>query len=48
MIMGFDGGKQKTNKKYGPAVTGTSVKQKSLTTSPQKEVKKTPEKLAPT
>ena len=45
MVMSIEGGKQKTIKKHGSAITGTSVKQKSLTTSPQKEVKKAPDKL---
>ena len=47
MVMSVEGGKPKmANKKNGSAVTVTSVKQKSLTTSPQKQqVKKAPDKL---
>ena len=42
MVMGIEGGRQKPYKKHG---TGSSLKQKSLTPSPQKEIKQTPEKL---
>ena len=47
MIISGEGGKQKSNKKqHNPAaLTGTVVKQKSLTASPQKQVKKSPDKL---
>lgn len=45
MVMATEGGKQKANKKYGSAVSGASVKQKSLTTSPQKPVKKAPDDM---
>ena len=47
MIISGEGGKQKGNKKqHNPAaVTGAVVKQKSLTVSPQKQVKKAPDKL---
>lgn len=45
MVMGLEAGKQRANKKYGSAVVGTSVKQKSLNTSSQKQTKKTPDKL---
>jgi len=47
--MAMEGGKQRTNKKHNSAVAGTSVKQKQLTTaSPQKQIKKSPNKLAVT
>ena len=45
MVMGTEGGKKSACKKPGSVVTGPSLKQKSFTISPLKEVEKAPDKL---